>query len=155
MSLIASALVFVQPAFAQTDGGFDAPVSSGDRHKSSDAADPNAPWEAVPPSFVDPSPAHAPKQPMSPQTSSPREVLIIPAQDCGHASLILARVTRHLRDAEQSASYNPEAEDEYDDALQAITETKCAEGIKDLHAADKALRDSPTYDSFSSYAQPR
>lgn len=82
------------------------------------------------------------------RTSSARAVLTIPRQDCGDASVLLARVTRHIRDAEQSAWYSPDAEDDYDDALQAIIETRCAEGIEDLRASDRLLRRNPDAELF-------
>jgi hypothetical protein len=47
-------------------------------------------------------------------------VLTIPAGDCRDAAFVLAKVTRHIRDAERSALYIAEAEDEYDDALQDL-----------------------------------
>src|SRR5581483_8723874 len=61
---------------------------------------------------------------------------------CRDASLVLATVTRHIRNAERSARFSPEAEDDYDNGLQAIIETRCAEGIADLRAADRSLRAS-------------
>ena len=60
---------------------------------------------------------------------------------CRDASLVLATVTRHIRNAERSARFSPEAEDDYDNGLQAIIEI-CAEGIADLRTADRSLRAS-------------
>jgi hypothetical protein len=78
----------------------------------------------------------------APHPARPRNVLVIPTEDCRDASLVLARVTRHIRNAERSARFSPEAEDDYDNGLQAIIETRCAEGIADLRAADRSLRAS-------------
>jgi hypothetical protein len=46
-----------------------------------------------------------------------RPVLVIPAGDCRAASFVLARVSRHIRDAERSALFSAAAEDEYDQIL--------------------------------------
>ena len=43
---------------------------------------------------------------------------------------------------------SPEAEDEYDEALQAIIDARCAEGIEELRAADRSIRQSPSADFF-------
>jgi hypothetical protein len=77
-------------------------------------------------------------------------VLVIPAGDCGSASFVLAKVTRHIRDAERSASFSPEAEDEYDDGVQALIEGDCRDGIQHLRTSDKALLNSPGSQFFTS-----
>ena len=66
-------------------------------------------------------------------------VLTIPARDCRDAAFALAKVTRHIRDAERSALYLAEAEDEYDDALQDLIEGNCAAGIKHLRTSNSDL----------------
>jgi len=82
------------------------------------------------------------------QTNHARDVLVVPGKDCREASFVLAKVTRHIRDAERSAWFSPEAEDEYDEALQAIIGARCAEGIEELRAADRSIRQSPSADFF-------
>jgi hypothetical protein len=79
---------------------------------------------------------------------SSRTVLVIPDSDCQAASLILARVTRHIRDAERTALYSAAAEDEFDDGLQALIDGDCAEGIEHLRSSDKALQQSPNSELF-------
>jgi hypothetical protein len=66
-------------------------------------------------------------------------VLTIPAGDCRDAAFVLARVTRHIRDAERSALYIAQAEDEYDDALEDLIEGNCATGIEHLRTSDSIL----------------
>jgi hypothetical protein len=80
--------------------------------------------------------------------SNSRTVLVIPGRDCQTASFVLAKVTRHIRDAERSALYSAPAEDEYDDGLQALLDGDCAEGIEHLRTADRALQQNPTSDFF-------
>jgi hypothetical protein len=85
----------------------------------------------------------------SPEASSGRlstqagSVLVIPHSDCRDASIILAKVTRHIRDAERIEVYSSQAEDDYDEALQAIIERRFGEGIEHLLAADRWLRQMP------------
>lgn len=66
-------------------------------------------------------------------------VLTIAARDCRDAAFVLAKVTRHIRDAERSALYIAEAEDEYDDALQDLIEGNCSAGIKHLRSSNSVL----------------
>jgi hypothetical protein len=84
-----------------------------------------------------------------------RPVLVIPAGDCRTASFVLARVSRHLRDAERSALFSAAAEDEYDDGLQALIDGNCAQGIEYLRASDSALQQSPDFEFFRSPAETR
>jgi hypothetical protein len=80
--------------------------------------------------------------------SNSRTVLVIPGRDCQIASFVLAKVTRHIRDAERSALYSAAAEDEYDDGLQAVIEGNCAKGIEHLRTSDRALQQNPTSEFF-------
>ena len=80
--------------------------------------------------------------------SNSRTVLVIPARDCQAASFVLAKVTRHIRDAERSAFYSAAAEDEYDDGLQALIKGDCAEGIEHLRTSDRALQQNPASELF-------
>lgn len=66
-------------------------------------------------------------------------VLTIPVGDCRDAAFVLARVTRHIRDAERSALYIAQAEDEYDDALEDLIQGNCATGIEHLRTADSIV----------------
>jgi hypothetical protein len=84
-----------------------------------------------------------------------RPVLVIPAGDCRTASFVLARVSRHIRDAERSALFSAAAEDEYDDGLQALIDGNCAQGIEYLRASDSALQQSPDFEFFRSSAETR
>lgn len=80
----------------------------------------------------------------------PRPVLEIPAGDCRTASFVLARVSRHIRDAERSALFSAAAEDEYDDGLQALIDGNCTDGIEHLRICDKALQQTPISEFFGS-----
>jgi hypothetical protein len=82
-------------------------------------------------------------------------VLVIPPRDCRTASFVLARVTRHIRDAERSAVYSAAAEDEYDDGLQALIDGNCAEGIEHLRTSDRVLQQSPNSEFFMSSEETR
>jgi hypothetical protein len=72
-------------------------------------------------------------------------VLLIKSQDRNKDALVPARVTRALRESERSFLYVPQAEDEYDEALQAIMEASCSEAGIHLQAADGALRASISF----------
>jgi hypothetical protein len=68
------------------------------------------------------------------------DVLEVPPQDCRDAAILLASVAREFREAELSASDQPNADDYYTTGLRDISHARCAEGIKWLRAADKALQ---------------
>ena len=76
------------------------------------------------------------------------DVLEVPPQDCRDAAILLASVAREFREAELSASDQPSADDYYTSGLRAICHARCAEGIKWLRAADKALQTDSTYPGF-------
>jgi hypothetical protein len=82
-----------------------------------------------------------------------RPVLVIPAGDCRAASFVLARVSRHIRDAEGSALFCVAAE--YDDGLQALIDGDCAQDIQYLRASDSALQQSPDSEFFMSPEETR
>jgi hypothetical protein len=84
-----------------------------------------------------------------------RPVLVIPAGNCRTASFVLARVSRHLRDAERSSLFSAPAEDEYDDGLQALIDGNCAQGIEYLRASDSALQQCPDSEFFMLPEKPR
>ena len=79
-----------------------------------------------------------------------RPVLVIPAGDCRTAAFLLARVSRHLREAERSALFSAAAEDEYEDGLQALIDGNCTDGIEHLRICDKALQQTPISEFFGS-----
>ena len=79
-----------------------------------------------------------------------RPVLVIPAGDCGTAAFVLARVSRHIRQAERGALFSTAAEDEYDDGLQALINGNCTGGIEHLRICDKALQQTPISEFFGS-----
>src|SRR5262245_49579922 len=76
--------------------------------------------------------------------------LTIPRRDCGNAALVLARVTLHIRDAERSALYIADAEDQYDDTLQALIEGDCPAGIEHLRISGSDLLQQPNSEMFGS-----
>lgn len=82
-------------------------------------------------------------------------VLTIPASDCRDAAFVLAKVTRHIRDAERSALYIAEAEDEYDDALQDFIEGNCAAAIKHLRTSNSDLLQQQNSEMFGSPSDAR
>jgi hypothetical protein len=82
-------------------------------------------------------------------------VLTIPAGDCRDAAFVLAKVTRHIRDAERSALYIAEAEDEYDDALQDLIQGNCAAGIKHLRTSNTDLLQQQNSELFGSPSDTR
>ena len=80
--------------------------------------------------------------------SNSRTVLVIPSKDCQTASFVLAKVTRHIRDAERALVYSTAAEDEFDDGLQALIAGDCADGVEHLRTSDRALQQNPTLEFF-------
>ena len=66
-SVVASALVCIQPVFAQTDGGFAAPEISTGRLGSPTVPDLGESSHLTPPSLAGPALAPAPQEPVDPQ----------------------------------------------------------------------------------------
>jgi hypothetical protein len=67
ISVVASALVYIQPVFAQTDGAFAAPKISTDRLGSTTGPDLGESSHLTPPSLAGPALAPAPKELVDPQ----------------------------------------------------------------------------------------
>jgi len=65
----AAALVFVQPALAQTDGDSAAKISTGTQESSS-VPDPHESWDLTTPSFDSPALAPAPEEPVDREPGS-------------------------------------------------------------------------------------
>ena len=92
-----------------------------------------------------------------------RPVLVIPAGDCGTAALLLARVSRHIRQAERSALFSTAAEDEYDDGLQQQNPSKdqvhqhggCREPLDSERRQQRAARCSQSADMLCITAPSR
>jgi hypothetical protein len=70
ISVVASALVCIQPVIAQTDGGFAAPGISADRLGSPTVPDLGEPSHLTPPSPAGSALASAPKELVDPQWAS-------------------------------------------------------------------------------------
>jgi hypothetical protein len=71
ISVLASALICIQPILAQTDGG-SAPEISIDHRGSPMASDPGEPWDVIPPSLADPTLAPEPTEQANPQLAPMR-----------------------------------------------------------------------------------
>jgi len=80
---------------------------------------------------------------------SPSREQMINAMRCESASYLMAKGTRHVREAEMSVFYRPEAEDEYDEALEALMQDGYEDAIGHFQAADKALHKSPQAESHA------
>ena len=81
------------------------------------------------------------------------DVLIVPSgnqeMQCQDASQELARVTNHIRDAEISFHYVPDAEDYYAQALDDICQAQYHDAMVHLREADQALHQIRNVDSVS------
>lgn len=71
MSVVASALAGIHPAFAQTSGEFD-PETSIEHHGVPLVSDPGDPWNITPPALADPALTPAPTAPVEPPLSQMR-----------------------------------------------------------------------------------
>jgi hypothetical protein len=83
--LAAAVLAFSQSVFAQTQYGF-APARSIEHHGISMTSDLDDPWDATPPSLVDPALAPAPKEPVEPPLTQ-MDVPFTPRVDRGPIEL--------------------------------------------------------------------
>ena len=80
-------------------------------------------------------------------------VLVIPKANAGGSGglVLLAEVSARMREAELNqltCSANPDAELEYEEALQALSEGRFESGIVHLEAADKVLSVTPYVPDF-------
>lgn len=82
-------------------------------------------------------------------------VLVLPGHEtegaesyCRETSLLLASVTIMLRDAEQRASFDPRAEVEYQEGLEAYRNGRLLEASAHLVTAKKYLKEGPRSDFF-------
>jgi hypothetical protein len=80
-------------------------------------------------------------------------VLVIPGASggSGNGLVLLAEVSARIREAELNrltCSANPDAELEYEDALQALIDGRYQSGIVHLQAADKVLSVTPYVPDF-------